>query len=473
MDRARRRGVALAAVVALAAGPIPTVLGEGRTAPAKPRTLTLSPRPRPALVDCRSPVVPHEAVLVPETAWTVGDTSLVARRRGGKWEVEVSRPGDPSPDRKSFSKLPALLEVTAFGGPYGISLRASGDGERLVASSAQGASVPVGKVVAWVVDSDRDGALGSAGDGLVAPGARTVSPLAGEAWHRDAAVRFEKTGSGVRDEWSVADLPMPYPDHGDHGAAWRLLNWRRQQVGVRPADYDPAFEDGIRKHAAYCRRNGFQGHEEEKARAGWTAEGAEAGMNSVLSYPGGRTSFVAEVETQLATLYHRHGVLAGGLARSALVMSEGMFGMRIARDRETPLASAPVVFPPHGMEEAPRRFHPPGEIPAPWEGPISAGNRGPAIGVALPRLRWCEALPAPPALVVEPPKGSPLDGDFHYPGRNPSKVQKDNLECVAITPTAPLAATTTYRARIRVPLPAVSGGPPEAFEYEWEFTTGP
>src|SRR5688572_17017103 len=155
MDRARRRGVALAAVVALAAGAIPSALGEGRTAPAKARALTPSPRPRPALVDCRSPVVPHEAVLVPETAWTVGDASLVARRRGGKWEVEVSRPGDPSPDRKSFPKLPALLEVTAFGGPYGISLRASGDGERLVASSAQGASVPVGKATAWVVDSDR------------------------------------------------------------------------------------------------------------------------------------------------------------------------------------------------------------------------------------------------------------------------------------------------------------------------------
>ena len=478
MDRARRRALALCAVVALLAGSIPAVLGpsaraEGRTGAAKTRALTLSPRPRPALVDCRSPVVLHEAVLVTETAWAVGDAAIVARRRGGRWEVEVSRPGDPSPDRKSFPKLPAILEVTAFGGPYGISLRASADGERLVASSAQGAPVPVGKATAWVVDSDRDGILGSAGDGLVAPGARTVSPLAGEAWHRDAAVRLRKSGSGTRDEWTVEDLAMPYPDHGDHGAAWRLLNWRRQQAGVRPASYDQSLEDGIRKHAAYCRRNGFQGHEEDRARPGWTAEGAEAGLNSVLAYPGGRASFLDEIETQLATLYHRHGVLAGGLARSALVISEGMFGMRVAREPDGPLTRAPVVFPPHGMEDAPRRFHPPGEVPPPWEGPMSAGNRGPAVGAALPRLRWCEALPGEPVLVVEPPKGAPLEGDYHYPGRSPSKVQKDNFECVALTPTVPLAASTTYRARMRVPLPAVSGGPPEAFEYEWDVHDRP
>ena len=179
------------------------------------------------------------------------------------------------------------------------------------------------------------------------------------------------------------------------------------------------------------------------------------------------------MQTQLDTLYHRNGVLAGGLARSCLVLADGMFGMRVTTDDAAPLASAPVVFPPHGMEQAPRRFHPPGEHPPPWDGPIAAGNRGTSIGAAIPALRFENELSAEPLLVVEPPRGGPLSGDFHWPGRNPPQAQKDNFTAVALTPTSPLAAEALHRARIRVPLPVDEEGRARVFEYEWEFTTGP
>jgi len=467
----RLAAAGLAAAALLPAGPGP-VRAEGPR-PARPRPLRLSPRPRPALLDCRSPVIPHEVRLAEETPWALGDASIVVRRRGGKWEAEVSRPGDPSPDRRTLARLPALLEVEAFGGAYGLSIRASSDGERLFVASAQGAPVAVGKETAWVVDSDRDGVLGGAGDGLIVPGARTVAPFAGEVWHRDAAVRLARAAGGAAEDWTVEDLPAPYPDRPDHSAAWRLLNWRRQQVGVRPLVHDAALEEGIRRHASYCRRNGYQGHDEEKSKPGWSAEGEEAGRSSVLNYPGPRATLLDEVATQLATLYHRNGVLAGGLVRSALVLQEGMFGMRTAVDPDAPLALAPVLFPPHGMEDAPRRFHPPGEHPPPWEGGIAAGNRGPSVGVALPELRWVEELPGVPMVLVEPAKGTALAGDFHYPGRAPSRVQKDNFTAIALTPTSPLAPATLHRARVLVPLPVGEDDPPAAFEYEWEFTTGP
>jgi hypothetical protein len=319
------------------------------------------------------------------------------------------------------------------------------------------------------VDSDLDGVLGSAGDGLVAPGARTVAPFAGEAWHADAAVALRRAEGAAPGEWTVAPLPMPYPDRASHAAAWRLLNWRRQQVGVLPVVHDPALEDGLRRHASYCLRNSYRGHDEDPSRPGYTAEGAEAGRGAVLNYYFGPTSVLREMEIELATIYHRNQVLAGGLSRTALVLHEGMFGMRTTPDPDAPLAEAAVVFPPHGMEGAPRRFHPDGEIPAAWEGRIRAP--GTAVGLLLPAVYWNPDLPGPPILhLVAGPKAEPVPSRFHHPGRAPSGVPRNNFGAVARIPEAPLAPSTLHRARVRIPLPEIEGG--GAFEYEWEFTTG-
>jgi len=451
------------AAAALAAALLPLHL------PEHSRPWRLTAKPRVELIDCRSLTVKHEVPLAEGAAWKLGETEVSFSLEREKWTARVRASG-ASERTVTLSKLPSLLEIEAGPGgrgPYGLSVRASADGKGLLVSSAQGAPVPLGKETALVVDSDRDGVLGSAGDGVVVPGVRTVAPFAGELWHRDAAAGLRRADGGGPEEWLLFDLPMPCPENGDHAAAWRLVQWRRQQAGMRPLRYDAALEDGLRKHASYCRRNSFRGHEEDRARQGFTPEGAEAGLGSVLNYPFGSSTFLQEAEVQLSTLYHRNQVLAGGLVRSAMVRHEGMFGMRTSTDPEAGLLEAAVAFPPHGMEDAPRRFHPDGEIPAPWEG--SLRNPGVAVSILLPALHWNPDLPSPPELVVEGPRG-PVAGRFHHPGRAPKGVPKDNFGNVALVPSEPLPPLTLFQARVRVALPELEGG--GTFEYRWEFTTG-
>jgi len=235
---------------------------------------------------------------------------------------------------------------------------------------------------------------------------------------------------------------------------------------MAPLTYDASLEDGLRKHAAYCRQNRFQGHQEEKEKPGYTPEGAKAGVTSVLSYPPWPEPLLEQVRDQLHTLYHRSALLAGGLTRSAMIQADGMFGMRVAQDDEAPLYLAPVVFPPHGMTGAPRRFHPMGEHPPPFDGFRPFKAYGTSVGVYSTNLLGMDELASVPVLALEGPLG-PVAGLLHYPGHAPKAAPVDYLANVALNPLEPLLPETLYRARARVPMPV---GPP--FTYEWEFTTG-
>jgi hypothetical protein len=345
-------------------------------------------------------------------------------------------------------------------------VRAGPRADLLVVASAQGAAVTLGTETAWIVDTDLDGVLGSPGDGLVAPGTRTVAPWTGEIWLRGAAWRLERPAEPGRVEWSLAEVAMPYPDRADHAAAWRLVNAWRQRCGMAPVAYDSSLEDGIRKHAAYCRRNRYQGHHEEKDKPGYTPEGAKAGVTSVLNYPPWRESLIVQMDDLLHTLYHRSALMAGGLVRSALVQADGMFGMRVGQDDEAPHHLAPLVFPPHGMTGAPRMFHPPGENPPPFDGFRRFQAYGTSVGVYSTNWIGMDELKFVPELVLEGPMG-PVQGHFHYPGKVPKGVPVDYLANVALTPLQPLLPETLYRVRARIAMPV---GPP--FSYEWEFTTG-
>jgi hypothetical protein len=461
----RRPSIAWAAALLVA---LPSAAGDAAP-PAAPKVkVDGPPRAQPGLVDCRSPVVAHET-LVPSEAPLVlpGATVTFATDKGKVVATVMDAPESP-PRVVNLGKDPALLELKAFGGKYGLSVRPDPHGAGVLVSSAWGLHVALGADDAYWVDSDRDGRLGSAGDGLVAPGSRTVAPWCGEIWSRALATTVKEGAEAGT--FAAAPIEMPRGPDGDHGAAWRLLQWRRQQCGILPCAYDPSLERGMVAHAKYLSVTGTYGHDEDPRNAAYTDEGAHAGKACVLLKPA--ASCVEGVLTELATLFHRHGCLAPGLARSAIVRAHEVFLLDVETSKDGPLGAAVVVWPPHGMLDADPRFHPGGERPMPV--PVAPGAAlGTCIGLRCPP--WTgSTLAREPGFLFEVRAGTSAlsNAVVHGPGK-PSKSSTlyDDAGIVAVVPLSPLPPQTPFHARCAWPDPRGVAGQGR-FAYEWDFATG-
>ena len=465
----------LAACALLAASARP-VSAKGAPREAAPPRVGL-PAVQPALLDCRSPVVAHETRVAFGTPMKVGETTLAFKAGDrGAVVVTVTAPGaapGSAPGVQILSRTPALLTVEAFSHPYALSVRLAADSGGVSVGSAFGIAIHLGAETAYLVDSDRDGALGSAGDGVVAPGCRTVAPWCSEVWTRTAAVSVKLDATSG--EWRAEPLPMPHPSDGDHSAGWRLLQWRRQQAGLLPVAYDASLEAGLLAHLAYLARNAVSTHVEDPAKPGYSEAGAAAGIQTTLAP--GSPNCVAGVDMLMGTLFHRCDCLEAGMSRTAMALRSGYFGLMV-RILDGPLREAVYVYPPHGMSDVARSFGAGGEIPMP-SGVSIETSLGTCVAAASEAWGGT-ALDTAPVLVVVPGarKGAaPVDGTLHYPGHpGGSTIGADYAGIVALVPGSALPAATTFFCRVRVPWPgaalAVAAGEPSEFSYEWEFATG-
>jgi hypothetical protein len=339
----------------------------------------------------------------------------------------------------------------------------------LVAPLVRGLRIPLGKQHALLLDLDRDDVFGSAGDGYVAPQSATAGPWCGEAWHAHGGLRIRGTSASG---FESTPLLLPRPQDKDHCQAWCLLQWRRQQCGVLPVTYDLALEAAMVKHASYLARNGETTHSEDAARPGYSPEGAQAGENCILGF-GDRSAYSA-LEMELATLYHRTRPLQPGLTHTAIVFHQGIFLLNVFQRRGGPLKDAVLVYPPHGMEDVPLRFHAHGENPMPVaDVRRDAHTLGTAISLFSEPLRLAPSLPEVPILDVHRQRrGSrrtpkPLTTHFHYPGLPPgADVGASNRGCIARIPTQPLKPKSRYVATVNLVLPDGS-----RFAYAWGFRT--
>jgi hypothetical protein len=344
----------------------------------------------------------------------------------------------------------------------------------VIVGSAFGIPVPLGKQIGYLVDSDLDGVVGSEGDGIVAPGCRTAAVWAQEIWSAEGGVRLVR--GSARGTWSARAMPPAVAGDKDRGAAWNVLQWRRQQGGFFPLVYDASLEPGLEKHLVYLDRTGEEGHQEDPSKAAYSKEGDAAGQESVLDF--GPSTCLEGVNDQFETLLHRQFCIAAELARAAMLVRKKTFGMRMVGAYDGPLAGRVCVFPSHGMADVPPRLM--YEVPMPIEGTRAAMI---GTGVAVSSRVWLmRTVKSPPKLTLSalsPNRASvtPVDATFRWWGGSfaPSEdVVKNVFETsglIVLLPKRPLVAGGLYECVVEFPQAAPNLGG-ETFAYRWEFTVG-
>jgi hypothetical protein len=425
------------------------------------------PAAQAALVDCRSPVMVHERRVPMGGTLECAGCSVVVRGQGRALVLELS-----SGDRTTLHKVgaePGLARVDRSGAsPYGLSVRREPEFDGVVLSSAWGIQVPLGGEAAWIVDSDLDGELGTAGDGFVVPGCRTVGPWTDRLWCAEGGVRLVR-GEGGR--WRSEPIPSPYPDP-DRTAAWNLLQWRRQQVGFHPVEHDATLEPGLLAHLKYLEQNDEQGHRENPSKPGYSKEGDSAGRSSVLHY-GARTHRDA-VEGQFRTLLHRHYCLFPEHERAAMALHGGIHGLRIVGSYDHPLGGRACVFPPHGAADVAARMLP--EVPMPLRAAPGSGL-GTPIGVNS-RAWIARRSATPPRLALRHLERKSV-GDVVLRSWHGTfdadeidvRTQHEAHGLVALIPLATLASGL-HEAEVQV-MQRTPGLPEDDFRYRWTFLVTP
>lgn len=463
------------ALAALAFAAAPAYAKRTPPPPAAPSIVVAPPGPLEALADVRSPNVAHEVrCTLPARIVCAGRALSLAAGRGGQL-VATAGPerstGATDTEVLPTPKVPGLVTFAFHGAErYGVAVRRDPSTGDLLVGSAYGAAVKLGSATGYVVDSDRDGVLGTAGDGVVVPGCRTVAPWCGELWAPEGAVAL--ASSGFAKPPTASPIPMPRPADADHSAAWRRLEWRRQQVAVRPVAYDAGYEADMLAHAAYVVRNGGGlTHDETPGAPGYSAAGAIAGIACSI---GKASTCVEGLEEQMRTLFHRHACLNARMERSTLVLQDGIWLLRVHGAESPRLSADVVVFPSHGMTDVAPAFLRGGENPM----PLAVPNRTPlGLAIGARHASWGRGpTPTAPSLglvaLSSAGRTEPFTaGVLAAPGRAPAGIDLyDRQGLVAFVATTALAPATTYRATLVVPRPGADE--PTPFAYEWEFTTG-
>lgn len=159
---------------------------------------------------------------------------------------------------------------------------------------------------------------------------------------------------------------MPPPSDTTDGLT--RLNFWREQLGLDPVEEDPELTRTCQLHVDYLQQvaidqgqPAYLSHQEDPAHPLYTEEGAQAGMDSVLSY--GTATGAAAVDGWLDTLYHRIPLLHPGLTTVGVVFDEryACIHFRPGTDESVPtphpilwpVADSPYTRPIFGGNESP------------------------------------------------------------------------------------------------------------------------
>jgi hypothetical protein len=320
-----------------------------------------------------------------------------------------------------------------------------------------------------VVDANGNGLYNEPGvDAMGLRGGTYLFPLPGpeERW---CTTKREVTGLSLGpwgEELKISGRPLATK----HASALPVLQGvieERLKIGLTPRPEDPGLSDELQKHCGYMSANDTLTHPEEKGKPGYTPEGHEAGMRSILSAgsPAERVAF-----GMVVTYFHRIDVTRP----DTLLFGVGYAGRYGGIDGRA------------GMGKSPRQTLWPVLCPAPGQTdvPLVYGKEAP------------DATPGDPAA------GYPVTVQFHTgklkltghalrvatPGTPPGGTQKTGapgipcypfdpetgasngmtgfLRCVCVIPKDPLQSGTEYEVTIEAD---VEGKP---WSRTWRFTTG-
>ncbi len=252
------------------------------------------------------------------------------------------------------------------------------------------------------------------------------------------------------------------------------MNWVRASVGLGPVTEDATLSHGCAVHLDYLTALSAEvgspqlAHEEDRTKAYSSAEGNEAGINSVLSI--GEGEIASAIDGWMETLYHRLPLIHPGMTRIGVAVT-GRYACLQYRPGTDGRVQAPheIFWPPADIEETSRTFG--GfESPCPTiDDPLSGGSCPGSAAIASIGLNGWGALSAATATLRNVDTGADVPlYRVYYDGGPSVHEQQGYLDgTIALVPPAGSALDLAlYEATADV---TISGA---AQTFRWRFRTG-
>jgi hypothetical protein len=333
-------------------------------------------------------------------------------------------------------------------------------------------TVQIGQEAFVVVDANGNGAYNDPrADGMTWQGHTWLFPLpsSAERWCTPTmeigAFEFGTLGENptAKGKPLATTVPAALP-------VLKGVNEERVKLGLTPRPEDVKLSAELQKHCVYMQMNNILTHPEEAGKPGYSKEGHEAGMRSILSR-GMDAAGVAH--GMVGTYFHRQDVIRPHTIAFG-VGYEGSFGGIDGRSAmgKAPPQYWPVLCPVPGQQnvglnygkEAPDAC--PGDAAAGY--PITVYFGTGALKLTSSSLKAVGGAPAPRPQPGQPAAapGGPVDCYLYDPTQGASKDMTGYQHCVCIIPKDPLRANTEYEVTLAVD---VAGKP---WTKTWRFTTG-
>jgi uncharacterized protein YkwD len=252
------------------------------------------------------------------------------------------------------------------------------------------------------------------------------------------------------------------------------MNWMRESVGLGPVTEDPTLSHGCAVHLDYLVALSAElgspqlAHQEDLSKSYASAEGNEAGINSVLSM--GEGEIASAIDGWMETLYHRLPLIHPGLTSIGVAVN-GTYSCLQYRPGTDGSVQAPheIFWPPADIQETSRTFGG-SESPCPTiDDPLSGGSCPGSAAIASIGLNGLGAMSGVTATLRNVDTGAdvPLYRVYYDGGPTPHEQAGYLDGTIALVPPAGSSLDLAlYEATVQLTL----AGTPQSFR--WRFRTG-
>jgi hypothetical protein len=410
-------------------------------------------RPEPITALYRSQLLPDLEVAVGDVINFAGADIPASIDDKGTLTLDLKKDGKPK-------KLAAsgMVSLAVGGAVKNAQVAFRKSGKTWTYRNATQLSALIGGDVIVIVDANCNGIYNEPGvDGMTWKGYSWLFPLPGadESWCTPSATIVGCSFGPAGEKFTVTGsaLATMLPQTLD---VLRGINLERVNLGLTPRPEDPSLSAPLQAHCHYMSLNDVLQHPEDPSKPGYTKEGHDAGMSSILS-SGGANGAGGIAAQMVETYFHRQDVIRP-YTMAFGVGYEGHYG---GIDGRRNLAShsgpwLPILCPVPDQKNLPIYYGK--ETPDATPGDAQSGY---AITVyfGTSNLNLTKH-----ALTV---KGSnaPIDCYLYDPHTGASNEFSGWQHSVALIAKDPLQYDTTYEVMLEV---SVDGTP---WTKTWNFTT--
>lgn len=388
----------------------------------------------------------------------------IAARTGEKGELELDLAGDGK--WKSYSRASTVattIDLPAADGKtkamnVSLYVQKGADGGWLYRNITQ-LAIRVGQEGLMVVDVDGDGLWNEAGvDGMAWAGQEWLWPLpAGD--ERFATRTLDLTGLAFGPQGQDAALsgrPLA-TTVAETLPILRNTNDERVRIGLTPRPENAKLSADLQKHCAYMALNKTLTHPEDSGKPGYSKEGHNAGMRSILSM-GTAPERIATMMVE--TYFHRQDVIRPETRAFGVGFDGGYGGIDGRSDMDkSGKYRWPVLWPVPDMTEVAMVYQKEAPDATPGDGqagiPITV-----FFGSGKPTLASWKLVALDGKAAGQPIDCYPFDAKT---GASPDMTGYQR--CVCIIPKDPLQGGLTYEVSIAAD---TAGG---RWERTWRFAT--